>query len=82
MEIKMIYATKGEYVLLRTDNTVEPYVVAWWPDFKEKYEKDFEIPKPDWAQGHYFDNILPASIYFGETAKGEADFWSSDLYEI
>lgn len=81
MKITQVYATKGEYVLLKTDNPCEPFVVAWWPGFEGQTE-NFELPKPDWAQGHYFNNILPAAVYFGEHAKGETDFWSSDLYDV
>lgn len=80
MKITQVYATKGEYVLLKTDNPCEPFVVAWWPGFEDEEETD--LSKPNWAQGHYFTNILPASIYFGEHATGETDFWNSDLYEV
>lgn len=80
MKITQVYATKGEYVLLKTDNPCEPFVVAWWPGFEDKEGTD--IFKPNWAQGHYFTNILPAAVYFGEHAKGETDFWNSDLYDV
>lgn len=81
MEIKMIYATRGNYVLLKTNDTCEPYVVAWWPSFNDEYEAVNDVPKPNWNQGHYFQDILEASIYFGGK-EGETEFWTSDLHEV
>ena len=52
MVIKKIFEAKGNYTLLQTDASYQPYVVAW--HFNGK----------DWCQGHYFCTLDEAHADF------------------
>lgn len=68
MKIERIYEKNNQYTLLKVENSITPYVVAWKFDGKS------------WQQGHYFEDKKTAEKFFDEkTGKAWQNF-ASVLY--
>lgn len=61
-EVLKIKKADGVYVaLLKTSAKCTPYVVAWCYNGKDK----------SWGQGHYFETLKDASIYYRHNYQEE-----------
>lgn len=61
MKVEKVCRTVGRYTLLRTDETYQPWVVAWCYDPQTQ----------TWGQGHYFCKYPNARHFFHKKAIAE-----------